>query len=98
MQEQPAPNDPVDQAATSQRTEGASPHPTDAAAKSANPAVKTRFAPIRSPSAPADRISAANATVYAFTTHCSAVRLPPRLAPIGFTATLTTLTSNCTTA
>jgi hypothetical protein len=36
---------------------------TDAVVKIANPAMKTRLAPIRSPSAPAVRMKAANAMV-----------------------------------
>jgi hypothetical protein len=42
---------------------GVSAQPTDAAIKIAKPAMKTRFAPIRSPSAPAVRMKPANAIV-----------------------------------
>jgi hypothetical protein len=42
---------------------GASPHAMDATTKTPNPAANTRLAPMRSPSAPAVRISAANTSV-----------------------------------
>ena len=42
---------------------GATPHSAEAAVNTENPAMNTRLAPIRSPSAPALRMSAANATV-----------------------------------
>jgi hypothetical protein len=41
----------------------------EASVNIAKPATDTRFAPIRSPSAPAVRISLANASVEALTTH-----------------------------
>jgi len=50
-------------AATSSPVDGTSPHAADAAVKTANPASSIRLAPPRSPSAPADRISAAIASV-----------------------------------
>ena len=84
-------------AATSTGRLGASPHSADAAVNTTKPAVKTRLAPTRSPSAPAERISAANASVYALTIHCTALTPPPSAAPIDLPATLTTLTSSCTT-
>ena len=59
--------------------------------------MNNRLAPIRSPSAPAVRMNAANVTVYALTISCSALTPPPIEAPIDLTATLTTLTSSWTT-
>jgi hypothetical protein len=43
-------------------------------------------------------MNAANVIVYALTIHCSPATPPPRASPIGRIATLTTLTSSCTTA
>ncbi|GKQ53071.1 hypothetical protein BRSPCE3_39260 [Bradyrhizobium sp. Ce-3] len=50
-------------AAISVTASGATAQPTDAAVKIAKPAMKTRLAPIRSPSAPAVRMKAAKAMV-----------------------------------
>ena len=50
-------------AATSTPRPGARPHAADAAVNSAKPATNTRRAPTRSPSAPAERMNAANAIV-----------------------------------
>src|ERR1700691_1836363 len=77
---------------------GASPQAAEASVNTTKPVMNTRLAPARSLSAPAVRISAANATVYALTTHCSELTPPPSDSPIGLIATFTTLTSSCTTA
>ncbi len=50
-------------AAMSTASDGASPQIAEATVNTENPAMNTRLAPIRSPSAPALRMSAANATV-----------------------------------
>ncbi|MGY3563599.1 hypothetical protein ACVWXP_006868 [Bradyrhizobium sp. USDA 4463] len=65
--------------------------------KIANPAMKMRLAPIRSPSAPAVRMKAAKAMVYALTTHCNSATPPPSDLPIASSAVLTMVTSSCTT-
>lgn len=56
-----------------------------------------RRAPKRSPSAPADSISTANASVYASTTHCRPATFACRSAPIRGNAMLTMVTSSCVT-
>ena len=50
-------------AATSRPRPGARPHAADATVNTAKPATNTRRAPTRSPSAPAERMNAANAIV-----------------------------------
>ncbi len=76
---------------------GAKPQAIDASVNSTNPPTNIRLAPIRSPSAPAVRMKAANVTVYALTTSWSELTPSPSDAPIDLTATLTTLTSSWTT-
>ena len=58
-----APKPWIARAAISAPMLGARPHAADAVVKSAKPATKTRRAPIRSPSAPAERMNAAKAIV-----------------------------------
>jgi hypothetical protein len=60
-------------AATSISIDGASAHSTDAVANHATPITYTLRRPSRSPSDPPTRISAASASVYALTVHCSPV-------------------------
>ena len=65
---------------------------------STKPPTNSRRAPIRSAIDPAVRMNAANAIVYALTTHCRPLTPPPRSAPIDLIATLTIETSSWTTA
>ncbi|KVL14031.1 hypothetical protein WS95_23205 [Burkholderia sp. MSMB1826] len=84
-------------AATSIAGATAAPHASDASANSRRPAIYRRRAPKRSPSAPADSISTANASVYASTTHCRPATGRCRSAARCASAMLTIVTSSCVT-
>src|SRR5664279_1823289 len=59
--------------------------------------MKSRFDPKRSPRLPADSSSTANASAYASTTHCSTSTPACSSVAMRGSATLTTVTSSCTT-
>ena len=80
-------------AAMSCRTSGASPHQTEAPAKTAVPIAKTRLRPKRSPSAPPARRSAASSSAYASTTHWTSTSVAWNCAWMAGRATLTTVPS-----
>ncbi len=73
---------------------GAKAQPSEAAVKMPKPAMKIALAPKRSPNAPAVRMQAANAIVYALTTHCSSDTPPPSDVPMLLRAVLTMVTSS----
>src|SRR5882757_10282029 len=81
-------------AAISQPIDGASPHNNDASANQATPTTNTRRRPKRSPKAPANRISEANANRYPVSTHCSDATPACRDRPMCGTATLTMVPSS----
>ena len=81
---------------TSTPMPGASAQPAEATVNRASPARNTRRGPNRSPATPADSSSAAKASVYPSTAHCSPVTPPPRSRLIAGSARFTAVASRIT--